>query len=154
MAAEQRPVSDPKPKDSPVRRTTTSMDEREVWWPPKRRLRLIVACVQMAAGLCSAALWFADGRLLGLLALAVGLCGAILALEAARSRVETSAEGIRVVRIFSSTFLRWQDVAELRPDAQAPWGGRLLVVTRDGDVVKLPLPPIDDLVQRWKQHAY
>jgi hypothetical protein len=55
--------------------------------------------------------------------------------------------------MFSSTFMRWQDVAELRPDAQAPWGGRLVVVTRDGDVMKLPLPPIDEVVQRWKQHA-
>jgi len=129
------------------------MAEREVWWPPKRRLRLILACLQLAAGLCSAVLAFLDGRMLGLLALAIALGGAVLALEAARSRVETDAEGIRVVRIFSSTFVPWQEVAEVRPDAQAPWGARLVVVTRDGGLVKLPLPPNDEVVQRWKQNA-
>jgi hypothetical protein len=130
------------------------MDRREVWWPPKRRIRLVTAVAQTVAGVCSAGLALADGNfLIGFLTLGVGLGGAFLALEAARSRVETSPEGIRAVTAFSDTRIGWPEVVEVRPDVRAPWGGRLVVEKRGGEIVKLPVPPMDEVVQRWKVAA-
>ncbi|MFI5734046.1 PH domain-containing protein [Kribbella sp. NPDC051587] len=130
------------------------MENREVWWPPRRQARLVLAIAQTVAGACLAGFAFADGTLLqGVLALAIGLGGAFLALEAGRSRVETSPEGVRVVRAFSDTRIGWPDVAEVRPDAQAPWGGRLVVEKRGGEIVKLPVPPMDEVVERWRAAA-
>lgn len=127
------------------------MEKREIWWPPRRRLRLAVFLAQTVLAGSSAALQLADGRRLGILALIVAVFGALLALEAARSRVETDAAGLRVVRMITATWLPWPDVAEIRPDARPPWGDRLVVVKRDGDLVKLPLPLMDEVVERWKR---
>ncbi len=130
------------------------MEKREIWWPEKRRFRLVLSLGQTVLGGCAAAFKLADGRLmLGILAVGLALCGAFLALEAARTRVETSAEGIRVVRAFTATWIPWKDVAEVRPNVRPPWGDLLVVVKRDGDIVKLPLPPTDEVVQRWKHAA-
>jgi hypothetical protein len=123
---------------------------QENWWPPKRRLRLVAALVQTVAAGTAAALKLADGELpLGLLTLAVAVCGAFLALDAARTRVETNAEGLRVVTAFSSTRIPWPEIAELRPNARAPWADRLVVVKQSGDIVKLPIPPTDEVIHRW-----
>lgn len=128
-----------------------SVEKRETWWPPRRRLRLAVFLAQTVLAGSSAALQLANGRRLGILALVVAVFGAFLALEATRSRVETDAAGLRVVGMVTATWIPWPEIAEVRPDARPPWGDRLVVVKRDGDIVKLPLPPMDEVVERWKR---
>jgi hypothetical protein len=52
-----------------------------------------------------------------LVAVPGGVCVALLAWRMLRSRVETSAEGVRIVRVLSSEMIPWGDVAgiEVRP---------------------------------------
>ncbi|MEV5967131.1 PH domain-containing protein [Kribbella sp. NPDC051952] len=128
------------------------MENREVSWPAKRRLRLISSGGMAGAGGISAATRLVSGEFaLGVLGLLLAACGAYLLLDAARCRVETTADGLRVVGPFGATRIPWHDLAEIRPNGRAPWGDRLLAVRKDGEIVKLPLPPTDDVVNRWKR---
>jgi hypothetical protein len=102
-----------------------------------------------------AVIWLLDGRVVGVVLALLGLAsGALLTLDAARSRVETSAEGMRVVRAFSTTWIPWQAVGQVRPDAAGPWGTKLVVERGDGSVERLPLSPAsEEVLERWKRTA-
>lgn len=124
--------------------------QRQVWWPPRRSLRLRAYLGQTVFYPALGVIWLLDGdRLPALLALVGAMVAAMLAWDVARCRVVTDANGLRIVGPFRSRYLANEEVAELRPNARAPWADQLVVVTRDREVVDLHLAPTSDILSTW-----
>jgi len=115
------------------------------WYPKGRKIQAVVWLVYALVSVPAGVLWLTgDGRRwMGVMYLMMAVLGGLLAWNAIRRRVEADGRGLRVIDSWRARAIAWEDIDEIRPDAQGPWATRLVVVTRDGEVVKLPLEPTE-----------
>lgn len=129
---------------------------RQTWYPPGRRfaIKLWSAFTLLAAiafstqfagdrNLVRSTIWFVQFTLGGF--------GTWLSY---RQRVSADERGLTIVRELRTTHIPWADVEQIEPDATPPWGQHLVVVSRDGEVVRTPLPAAPtqvhlELLARW-----